>query len=264
MKASETMQLADLHDLADSALLGEVYERLYLPSVLAPEERQALATFERRLGSAPPGPPEPLTSMIVAGENLADPLRRKLAGYLILEFYRESRTALLAYVGTASEFRRQGLMRRMYALAVERLRREQGDVRAAFTEIHVPGRIAAQREPMETLARVCAFARIGARLVPIPYVQPALEEGQPFGTDLMLLSLPTQGEPDATTELPLPASAVADFLDEYYRSCGLDDPAGCPGYAEMLSARVPGNSFSPPVAAIVAACDGTLPVATLR
>jgi hypothetical protein len=136
-------------------------------------------------------------------------------------------------------------------------------VRAAFVEIHVPGRIAADREPMETLGRVRAFASLGAQLVPVPYVQPALEAGQPFGTDLMLLSLPTGGAETVEGERDLSASAVRDFLDEYYRSCSFGIPAECPGFDAMQAALDSPGVVAGEVSAIVAACEQTLPVARL-
>lgn len=256
------LELVELRDVGDPTLLADVYERLYLPSILVEEERQAISTFERRLGASPPGPPEPQVRMIVAGENLADPAVRRLGGYLILELYRESRTTLLAYVGTSPEFRRQGLMRRMYAFAAARVLKEAGVVRAAFAEIHVPGRIALDREPMATLARVRAFASLEALLVPIPYVQPALEVGQAFGTDLMLLSLPIGGSA-GEGERTLSASAVRDFLGEYYRGCGIQRPVESPGFDAMLAALSDPETAETDVESVFAACQEMLPVARL-
>lgn len=264
------MEFVDLRQAGDLELLREVYDRLFLPSILLPEERQSFETWTRRLSPRPPLPPTPYTTAVVAGTDLADKARRRLAGYVIFEHYRRSRVLLLAYIGVAPEFRRQGLMRRLldegrrhaagsvdaaYAGTDEALRLAAASepVRAVFAEIHVPGCVDPRFEPIDTLARVRSFAAVGARLLPIRYVQPALEPGQAFGRSLMLISLPaTDG---AVPQLPL--SVSQEFLAEYYLACGFADPTEIAEYQETIdSLRLAASGGEPP--AELRVCAGTI------
>jgi hypothetical protein len=76
--------------------------------------------------------------------------------------------------------------------------------------------------------------RLGARRVPITYVQPALsEESSPSGR-LMLISFPLDGETSlADGEWSLEAAVVAEFLREYYRACGVENLEDDPDLVRM-------------------------------
>lgn len=270
------MEFVDLRQRGDLELLREVYDRLFLPSILLPEERQSFETWTWRLSPQPPPPPTPYTTAVVAGVDLANPSRRRLAGYVILEHYRRSRVLLLAYIGVAPDYRRQGLMGRLLQEGFERARASveaayaatddalrlsaaREPVRAAFAEIHVPGQVDPRFEPMETLGRVRAFAAAGARLAPIRYIQPALEPRQAFGRSLMLIALPFQGAVPSR----LPLSVPQEFLTEYYHACGFVDPTDVAEYRETIdSLRSAAANGEPP--AELEACAGAIEFLTIE
>jgi hypothetical protein len=60
--------------------------------------------------------------------------------------------------------------------------------------------------------------RLGGWRVPVTYVQPALDKDSESSDSLMLIAFPLDG---ATK---LAASAVSEFLSEYYRALGIADP----------------------------------------
>jgi GNAT superfamily N-acetyltransferase len=251
------MEFADLRQRGDRELLRDVYDRLFLPSILLVEERQSFDLWLRRLATPAPSPPEPYVTAVAAGVRLDDPERRRLAGYLFLESYRRSRVVLMSYIGVDPAFRRQGVARRMFEFAKTRLPVEPGQAsepvpkdvsstgrryRAMFAEIHVPGGVDVRYEPMDTLARVKAFAALGAAVVPVRYIQPALEPGQPFGRSLMLLALPPDGEIDAP--ILVRRSVLLAFLTEYYQSCGFAQPSDVPEFqsvAKSIDAAADGS-----------------------
>jgi GNAT superfamily N-acetyltransferase len=270
--SSPEIEFADLRQRGDLGLLRDVYDRLFLPSILLAEERQSFELWLRRLATPAPPPPEPYVTAVAAGVRLSDPERRQLAGYLFLESYRRSRVVLMSYIGVDPAFRRQGIARRMFEFAKTRIQADPNlaseslpddapatgrSARAIFAEIHVPGGIDVRYEPMDTLARVKAFAALGAAVVPLRYIQPALEAGQPFGRSLMLLMLPAGGETDAPVVVR--RSVLLAFLTEYYQSCGFATPSDVPEFRSVASSIAAAANGSPDFA-LPAACAAVIGV----
>ena len=81
-----------------------------------------------------------------------------------------------------------------------------------FGEIHDPGKVEPGDDSMAPLDRLRVMDALGARRVPVPYVQPALSAGGERGRTLMLVAFPVEGHPVAALE----SSVVRAFLGELY------------------------------------------------
>jgi GNAT superfamily N-acetyltransferase len=95
-----------------------------------------------------------------------------IAGGIVLERYPRTRCGLLTYMVVAPRARGQGLGKQLVDDALARLH----DAPAVYGEVNDPQ--TQTREPVEVAQRRLAmFERWGARLVDLPYVQPALAPG---------------------------------------------------------------------------------------
>jgi hypothetical protein len=81
-----------------------------------------------------------------------------------------------------------------------------------FGEIHDPAKVDAGGDSMAPLDRVRVMDALGARRVPIPYVQPPLRVGGERGRTLMLVAFPVDGHPVES----LDSAVVRHFLEELY------------------------------------------------
>ncbi|MDQ7858258.1 MAG: GNAT family N-acetyltransferase [Armatimonadota bacterium] len=187
-----------------------------------PEQQEDLATWKALLWSAPVAH-RPVFHVLVA---TSEPAGTTPLGFVSAEFFRHSSVGLLTYLAVAAAYRRQGLGRRLVQQAKTVLREDaarQGTLlRAIFGEVNDPrgGPTSDGESPTEKRARVVALAKLGARRVPVRYVQPQLRPGAGRSYSLMLVAFP----PNGTAMTHLPSDVIRDFLREFYRSLGVDDP----------------------------------------
>ena len=158
-------------------------------------------------------PSQPAMRIVVAVER-ADGTERVIGG-IAIEYYRAAGCALATYLYVADEepYRHRGHARAL----LERARaacRALGPVRVVLAEAEWPDLLESPAAAAHARVRLLFFARIGARVVGIDYVQPALGAGQRPVSSLRLFWLPpAAGEHLGEDEL---AAAVGDFLGEFY------------------------------------------------
>jgi N-acetylglutamate synthase-like GNAT family acetyltransferase len=123
----------------------------------------------------------------------------RIDGGIVFERYPRSGCALLTYLVVAPHARRTGLGARLLA----RARADVAGARLVLGEVHDP---AHADDPAAARARIAWFARRGARVVDVRYVQPDLG----FGRDphLRLIAF-TDGD-------ALDGAALRAFLREFY------------------------------------------------
>jgi GNAT superfamily N-acetyltransferase len=210
------MEIVDLRDRRDEDLLRAVHDGLYVTSFPLEEEREGLDYWLDALQGAG-GDGGTRVHPIVAGLNLSEPTRRQIAGLVFVELYLESACGLLSYVAVDPDFRRAGLGRTLVSCGVDALRQDSDTLRkplrAVFAEVHDPeaANDFSHGDVMDASERMSFFAKLGARRVPIPYVQPALGPGRERARALQLIALGTGSE-----EPTLPSAVVRDFLSELY------------------------------------------------
>lgn len=182
-----------LADLAGDEV-DEVYRRLLVPT-FRPEELMTLdevrATFT--------GPDaQPSDVVLVDGEPV---------GVMLGTWYAGRRALLLTYLALDPASRGLGLGARLVREVLPRwVASSPGALVVA--EVDDPRVWAADATQGDPVARLRFYGRHGARLVPLPYVQPSLSPGAPRVDGMLLLRL------DATPDVP--GDALAEFLADYY------------------------------------------------
>lgn len=209
-------RLIDLREHPNPVLLA-AFETLYRRTFTDPAEREDPAQWPPRLYGDLPAP-QPRMHLLVA----VDDPDRNLVGGIAFEYYRDSRCGLLTYLVTAAHSRRRGLGRRLVQGALARLQQEAQthgtSLLGVFAEAEDPDQVGPDGNAMAPKERLTALARLGARRIDVPYVQPALEGGSgPCRHLLLLVFHPPSGA--------VPAAVVQGFLHEFYRALGIADPA---------------------------------------
>jgi GNAT superfamily N-acetyltransferase len=225
------LELIDLRERHDEELLAALYRELFLPNFPDPDEGEDPSIWAPLLWGEP-DPSQPVLHALVAGRDLASPSGRDLRGLLLCEFYRRSSCGLLSYIAIVPTFRGRGLARWLLERAVETLRADarSGDqrLRAVFGEVHDPARVDPSQDAFDPTSRLEVMEKLGARLVPISYVQPELRPGLLRSDRLLLVAFPIDGPVRS-----LPAETVRDFLRDLYSALGVRDPEGDPDYTRM-------------------------------
>ncbi|HEY9199874.1 MAG TPA: GNAT family N-acetyltransferase [Gammaproteobacteria bacterium] len=225
--SSPDPQLLDLREHARPDLLAAFVD-LYTRTFTDPSEREDPAQWPPRLYGDLPAP-QPRMHLLVAVAGDADSSARddaqpEILGGMAFEYYRDSRCGLLTYLVTDPAHRRRGLARRLIRQAVALLQRDASEsgaeLRGVFSETEDPRQVGAQGNAMSPRDRLTALARLGARRIDIPYVQPALEGGSGRCRHLLLLAF----YPDAAQAAHIEGGVVRDFLHEFYRALGVEQP----------------------------------------
>jgi hypothetical protein len=223
--AEPGVDFVDLREARDPELLDALHRDLFLPNFPDPDEQEGPEDWRPRLWGDPQ-PPQPEQHGFVAGTHLATD--RSLAGFALVERYRESRCALLSYIAVAARRRGEGIARglcdRADASVSAAAERDGQPLRGIFGEIHDPARVADASDVIRPWDRVRIMERLGGWRVPVTYVQPALDETSQRSDRLMLIAFPLDGQPF------LDPDAILDFLSEFYRALGIADPEADPDF----------------------------------
>lgn len=210
------LELLDLREHRDEALLQSLYDGLYTHSFPLAEERESLASVRESLwGDGRDRSPR--CHFLVALDGAS------VLGIAACEYYAHSNCGLLSYIAVQPELRGGGLSRVLLDGCIAALETDAAalSLNAVFAEIHDPAKTPAGRDSIHPLDRVRIMAHLGAKRIPVPYVQPELEPGKGRGRTLMLVAFPHGGR-ELTT---LPTAVVQRFLAELYESLGVEDPA---------------------------------------
>jgi hypothetical protein len=178
----------------DGELLAAFYDDVYLREFA--HQREPLEAWRRALAGGEPY----AWSIIVAGDALRDPARRRIDGGIVFERYPRSGCGLVTYLVVAPHARKGGLGARLLARAREAL----AGAPLVLGEVHVP-------DSDEARARIAWFARRGGRVLDVRYVQPDLG----YGRDRLLhLIAFFDGAPPAEVD----CAPLAAFLREFYET----------------------------------------------
>jgi GNAT superfamily N-acetyltransferase len=189
------------------------YERAFTGDLAKSPQQWRSTIFGEKLA------PQPLMRIVVAIKHVGD--EEIVIGGIAAEYYRSAECALLTYLFVRESERRHGHARKLIEKASEAFA-ALGNVRAVLAEAEWPDLLPAagfdQSEIAEARQRLYFFSEIGARLVDIDYVQPALGKEMNPVVYLRLLLLPFHspgGHIPRPGELPL---VICSFLGEFYEA----------------------------------------------
>lgn len=226
--------VVDLRDTQDERLLEALYRELYLPNFPIAEQQEDPSIWTPLLWGPLPPPPKPILHILVAGERLRETARREIHGFIVLEFFRLSGCGLLTYMAVHRQARREGVGRLLLARAIRTLETDAAahgvPLRAVFGEVNDPTRVQEGADSMNGDERLEALERMGARRVPIHYVQPQLRPGQGRSGSLFFVAFPVDSRPLRV----LPADLLRAFLGEFYRALGVASPEGDPDFRASI------------------------------
>lgn len=213
-------QLLDLREHIRPDLLAAFVD-LYTCTFTDPSEREDPAQWPLRLYSDLPAPQPRMHLLVAIDDSSAD---TRLLGGVAFEYYRASRCGLLTYLVIDPAHRRRSLARQLIQRTLVLLQQDASEygtvLRGVFSETKDPDQVGAHGNAMSPRERLTALARLGARLIDIPYVQPTLAGGSERCRHLLLLAF----HPDSTQTDHIEGGAVRDFLHEFYRALGVDTP----------------------------------------
>ena len=164
-------------------------------------------------------PPQPVMRIVVAVQQGV--AVERVVGGVAVEFYVASRCALATYLYVLDEpeLRRHGHARSLLDKARGAFD-DSNNLEFLLAESEWPERLLACGSPAVEVTvareRLLFFARIGARLINIDYMQPALGPGQKAISYLRLLAIPPAATPKARFDEARLGHAVAHFLSDFY------------------------------------------------
>jgi GNAT superfamily N-acetyltransferase len=145
----------------------------------------------------------------------------EVLGGIVGEIYEPERVLLLAYLAVRPPLRGKGIGAALVRHAAARWFAGPS-VCLALAEVHDPRRwpAGAGEEP---LARLRLFARLGARVLGVPFVQPALQPGGARSRGFLLLAFHV--DPSVEARAAVPADVVGRFVRRYYATAeGAGEP----------------------------------------
>ena len=126
------------------------------------------------------------------------------------ETWADSGVVLLGYIAVRPDLRGSGLGGQLLATELPRWQARAPES-LVLGEVDDP-RFHASTSHGDPLARLRFYDRLGARLLPVPYIQPALRPTADRVRGMLLISMGTPRDSVA-------ADAVARFFDDYFEAC---------------------------------------------
>ncbi|UJP40182.1 GNAT family N-acetyltransferase [Cellulomonas palmilytica] len=152
-----------------------------------------------------------------------------LRGAALAEWFPATGVLLLAYLAIAPGGRGGGVGSRLLDHAIDTWRTEL-DPWLVVAEVEDPAQHTGSEAHGDPTARLRFYRRHGARVIPLPYVQPAMHPGGPRVPGLLLLALCASGDRLAGVEADgrwlLPTAPLRAFLEQYFTSSEGAPPTG--------------------------------------
>jgi hypothetical protein len=210
----EIVIIDDIDDPVSAKLLKRAYNEVYLPAFPIAAERESLEQWCARLKRGK-------DDIVICGENLSDPDKAVIKGICVGVYFSISDVGLLSYYAVSPTAQGQGIAKlminRVKELMLERAESQGNMLKGVFIEVNDPAKIAANQDSFDPATRVSVSHKLGAKDIPVSYVQPPLQPGASKcdGLKLMAYAHPKTGK------YPGP-DAVRSFMEAIYMSHGID------------------------------------------
>ena len=219
--------IQDKKDLLEYEKQLEDFEISYIEAFPDLNEREELLDIYKRLTLEEESNDLPVKSFIIL-----HPFEERFGGGLIVDYYTNSKIIHLIYLVVNHEIRQLGIAKKILKedlpAAIEILEtRLKINFNAIVFESNNP--ILTTIDNFDTELRLSIFKKLGAKLIPIDYIQPPLDRGKKNVNNLFLLLL-QQNEKDALTK-----TILVDFLIELYQGLGIGDPKKDNDFNTMLN-----------------------------
>jgi hypothetical protein len=171
---------------------------------------------------------EPRTFILMTRE------AEEISGGIIADYYPNSGVFHLIYIAIKKNKRGKGIARKLIkSLLPEAISQIQLSAdfiaKAIIFESNIPWKTGI--DSIDPKSRLQIFDKLGARLIPITYVQPALSSNRNKVENLFLLCFPLT-ENSSFTEIN--AAVINDFLKEFYHGLGIKDPEKNTDFNRMI------------------------------
>jgi GNAT superfamily N-acetyltransferase len=136
-----------------------------------------------------------------------------LVGGVLSDWFPDSEVLLLSYLAVPTEYREHGIGAKLLA-AIGTEWSADPCPRLMIAEVEDPRHYRYDAALGDPARRVSLYERVGARALPVPYVQPALQPGRARVANLMLMVFGGADAPPGTSRVD--GRTVEQFLVEFY------------------------------------------------
>jgi len=228
-----SIHVVDMKDPRSVALLKEAYRDVYEPAFPIAEERESIDAWINNLM----GKSKNSNIVVVIVGTDFDAKNPNIKGISVGYYYYKVDAGLLAYNAIAPAARNEGLGRVMVEArkqALLHLAEQHGQkLKGVFLECNDPAKVKPEEDSIDPATRMKIFEKWGAKVIPIDYVQPALEKGAAKCDKFKLMAYPHP----KTGHYPTP-DAVRAFVTGIYQACtdycGGPKPADDPDYVRTV------------------------------
>lgn len=204
--AADDHTIHDLHRRFDPEILDSFYAEVLVPS-FRPEELQSLDSMAAGLTGR--GEPSVLASVAIGPGD-------EILGGIVAERHPDSEVLLVGYLAVRPDRRGRGIATSLVRRAEAEWHADE-NVRLALGEVHDPRSWTGVGED-EPVARLRFFERLGARVLAVPFIQPALGPEGRRVRGFLLLALYVDPSITMTSgaEQGIPTDILSRFVRRYY------------------------------------------------
>jgi predicted N-acetyltransferase YhbS len=215
------MRLRELGPDAEDAVVERFHREVLAPAFPSDELETAASLAARLRGASEPAG----LALVALGDG------DEILGGLVAERYTAEGVLLLAYLAVRPKARGRGVATALMERAADTWYADER-VKLAVAEVHDPAHWSVS-EGSRASARLRLFARLGARRLPIAFVQPRVEAGRGRVAGMLLLAL--YADERVTGGGGVPSALVDGWLRRYFEVSEAIRPPYDPELTALLS-----------------------------